>query len=275
MSPLEPTAALGRAAPARYARRMARAAQKRPRAVDDDPTIYPIEDDMGEDSLQLFIDDILRQSIEHWLASRGKPTFVGSNQFIYWVQHHPKKCVAPDVYVLPGLAPDGRVRCLKTWEAGLVPSFAFEVVSSNDVDKDYRDAPKSYDELGVKELVIFDPDFAAGRDRLRFQVYRRLARRGLSRVEVSNGDRVRSRVLGCFLRAVGYGDQVRVRLASGPTGDDIVPTPAEAEREKAEAEREKAEAEREKAEAARARAATIEAENVRLRAELERLRSRK
>jgi hypothetical protein len=37
-------------------------------------------------------------------------------------------------------------------------------------------------------------------------------------------------VLGCFLRVVGEGNQARLRLGTGPTGDDLFPTEAEAER---------------------------------------------
>lgn len=205
----------------------------------DDPTIYPIEDDVGEDSLQRFIAELFRMLVERYLRERGTPTFVGADQFIYWEQHNPTKVVAPDVYVLPGFAPGARVKCLKTWEAGVVPSFALEIVSSNDVDKDYRTAPARYAELGVQELVVFDPDFRDHDDRLRIQLFRRLPRRGLIRIEATNEDRVRSRVLGAWLRAVGSDEQVRLRLATGSRGDDLFPTEAEAER----AGREAAEAE--------------------------------
>jgi hypothetical protein len=132
---------------------------------------------------------------------------------------------------------------------------------------------------GVRELVIFDPEHQAVRaERLRFQVFRRLSKRGLVRVEATNDDRVRSRVLGCFLRAVG--DDVgstRLRIATGASGDELFPTEAEAERAaRAEAEAERAA--RARAEAARTQAeaalAASEAEVARLRAELLRLRGK-
>ena len=47
------------------------------------------------------------------------------------------------------------------------------------------------------------------------------------RVVATDADRVRSAVLGCWLRAVGEGDTVRVRLATGLRGDDLVPSDAE------------------------------------------------
>jgi hypothetical protein len=204
------------------------ALERRPRRAHD-PTVYPIEEKVGEDSLQTFILEVLRPLVERWYADLGKPTFVGADQFIYYKQFDPKKVVAPDVYVMPGVQPGTRIPSWKTWMTGVVPSFALEVVSLKDPEKDYREAPGRYQELGVDELIIFDPDFDKGEDRIRFQRYRKL-KRGFARVEWTNADRIRSRVLGCFLRVVGEGGAARLRLGTGPTGDDLFPTEAEVER---------------------------------------------
>jgi Uma2 family endonuclease len=219
----------------------------------DDPTIYPTTDNMGEGSLQRFISELFRGLVERWLATtKKKPSFVGANQFIYFHKFHPKRCIAPDVFVLPGVRPGIKIDSWKTWTTGVTPSFALEVVSK-DFEKDYRDAPGLYEEMGVRELVIFDPEYEDDlSERLRFQVYRRLPKRGLVRVEVTNEDRVRSRVLGCHLRSVGEDlDNVRLRIATGPTGENLVPTELEAAREAL---------------------AEAEAENASLRAELLKLR---
>lgn len=252
---------------------MVSAARARAR-IDDDPTFYPIEEKVGEDSLQTVIAAMLRDLVDDYLVSRGKATFVGTDQFIYWVQHRPQKCVAPDVYVLPGVPRDGRVSCVKTWESGLVPTFAVEVVSPNSVDKDYRESPDKYDELGVEELVIFDPEHRKSRDRLRFQVFRRVRGR-FARVAAHNDDRVRSRVLGCWIVAVGPGDRVRLRVGTGQKGETLLPTARErSEHDRARADQEHARAEREhaRAEQERARAEEAEAELARLRAEIARLK---
>jgi hypothetical protein len=235
-----------------------------------DPTFYPVEEKLGEDSLQTFTAELFRGLVERHLALKGKPCFVGADQFIYWVQHHPEKVLAPDVYVLPGVPQDGRVTCLKTWEAGVVPSFALEIVSPNSVDKDYRLAPERYAELGVAELVIFDPDYRRGRDRLRFQVFRPV-RGKFTRVTVTGEDRVRSRVLGCWIRSVGTGGGTRLRLAGGEEGDTLIQTEAEAERARAEAEHGRAEVERTRAEFEKNRADQAEDVIARLRAEIERI----
>jgi hypothetical protein len=231
--------------------------------VENDPTFYPIRDDMGEGSLQRFISELLRPLLARFLAEQGVRAFVGADQFIYWEQHAPTKSVSPDVYVMPGVDQDIAPDCWKIWEAGVVPSFAFEVVS-RDHRKDTDRSPVRYDELGVKELVVFDPRFEeAGKDRVQWKVFRRVAKRGLVLVEATNADRIRSKVLRCWLRAVGSGPNIRVRVATGPTGDELVLT----EREIAKRAREEAERERKAREQA-------EAELVQMRAELARLRQK-
>ena len=207
---------------------------------------------MWEGSLQRFITELLREQIERWLLQQKKPWFVGANQFIYWKQFDPSTKLAPDVFFLPGVKPGISIDSWKTWETGIIPPLAIEVVSQDHL-KDYRDGPSRYDELGVKELIIFDPDFETLRsERWRFQVFRRVGKRGLVRIENTNAERVQSRVLGCSLRSVGTDpEMVRLRLAPGPEGENIFPTDAEAEH------------------SARVEA---EVEIARLRAELKRLR---
>jgi hypothetical protein len=162
---------------------------------------------------------------------------------------------------VPGLTvgPEG-LDVLKTWEDG-VPSLVVEIVSTN-WRKDYEDAPRRCDEMGVRELIVFDAKAPRARqpERVRWQVFRRVARRGLVRVEVSGGDRVRSKVLGAWLRAVGERGSLRVRLGTGPNGESIVPTDDEVLARERDEERERAD--------------RSEAEVARLRAELEALRRR-
>jgi hypothetical protein len=238
-----------------------------------DPTIYPEEERVGEDILQRWIMELLRPLLQWWLTRRGVKAFVGADQFIYWRQHDPHARLAPDIYVLPGVDPCTRVRTWKLWQDRVVPSFAFEV-ASRDWEKDYFEMPARYDELGVKELVVFDPGFGAHRDGVQWQVFRRVGKRGLVRVEATSADRVRSKQLGCWLRAVGTGRELRVRLGEGSRGENLVPTIEEAEhaakeQERAAKEQERAAKEQERAakEAALARVKELEAELHRIRRE--------
>ena len=262
----------------------------------EDPTIYPVDELVPESSQHDRITALLRELVQRWHDTRGIRAFVGSSQFIYWVQYVPANCVAPDLYVLPGVAPDEGVTAWKVWETGIRPSFTLEVVSNSDPDKDYVRVPKRCAELGVEELVVFDPQPEEAPHRHRWQVFRRQGGSKLTAVEVSDDDRVRSEVLGCWLRAVGAGTAQRLRLGLPPSGDVLFPTGEEAERaarlaaeakqKAAEAEREaernarepaeaRHEAERKAHEAERSAREAAEAERDALLRELERLRPKR
>jgi Uma2 family endonuclease len=191
-----------------------------------DPTIYPEEERVGEDMLQRWILELLRPLLQRWLTRRGVKAFVGADQFIYWRQHDAYARIAPDLYVLPGIDPRTRVRTWKLWQDRVVPSFALEVVSQ-DWEKDYTDAPARYRELGVPEVVIFDPGSDEHADGVRWQVFRRVGKRGLVRVDASQADRVRSKELACWLRVLGTDRDTRLRIAVGPRGEELVPTAEE------------------------------------------------
>jgi hypothetical protein len=201
------------------------ASHKAARTVD--PTIYPVEEKVGEDILQRWILELLRPLIDRWFRQRGVLAFVGADQFNYYRPHAPTERVSPDIYVLPGVRPTTRVSVWKTWERGIIPSFGLEIVSK-DWEKDYIEAPERYAAAGIPELVVFDPSPERHPERVAWQHFRRIRNRPLTRVDVSRGDRMRVRAFGCFLRAIGHGDSLRLRLAVGPRGDELVPTAAEA-----------------------------------------------
>jgi hypothetical protein len=128
------------------------------------------------------------------------------------------------------------------WETGIEPALAVEIVSG-DLEKDYVEAIRRYEALLPRELIIFDPESEQSPDRVRWQLWRPVLGR-FTQVCVSDGDRVRSEALGCWLRCVGAGPSIRVRLGVGPEGAHLLPTAeerAEAEQKRAEAERLRAE----------------------------------
>jgi Uma2 family endonuclease len=224
----------------------------------------PFENDMGENSLQRFISELLRPLLEDYLATLRGPTFVGADQYVGWDPDDAEKVLSPDVYILPGVEPGEDFEFWKVWQTGIVPSFALEIVSKRE-KKDYKTVPPLYGELGVDELILFDPRYQKRRGEVfRFQVYRKVAGRGFVRVETTLADRVRSQALGGWLRVVGEGKAQRLRLASDPSGDALVPTArektaaalAKAEKAAARAKTEKAAA---RADAEKASAALAEA----------------
>jgi hypothetical protein len=233
-----------------------------------DTTFYPVDDGTGEGLLHRDIAELLRLLLARFLTQGGHVARVGANQFIYWRQHHPEVTLAPDVYILPGVEPEVTFDCWKVWETGVFPSFAIEIVSKQP-HKDYVEAIERYEDLGVREVVIFDPKAGRPRSRrVRWQVFRRLKGRGLVRVEVTNDDRVRSRELGAWLRTVGHGHALRVRLSTGPRGEEIFPTEEEAQAARAEAAAVRTQAAEDQAQSEREARLAAEAELEKLRREL-------
>lgn len=116
---------------------------------------------------------------------------------------------------------------------------------------------------------MFDPECERRRNGVRFRVYRKLEGKGQQLVETTNHDRVGSKQLGCWLRAVGEGNMVRLRVGLGRHGAELLPTSEERRAQETmlrlqEAERARLEAERADREARRADEA--ERELARLRA---------
>jgi Uma2 family endonuclease len=243
------------------------------------PWDYPAEDDVAETLLHLLIRTMLMTLARKYLASQGRRALVGSDQFVYWERSNPHRAIAPDLYVVLGEDPNRSVRVWKTWQDG-VPDLVVEVVSI-DRQKDYVMAPLRYEEVGVDELIVFDPHRGPGR--IRWQVYRR-GEGGLCLHAKTDDHQVRSRVLGCSLIQVEHADGTpRIRLVSArgslvPTHEeDADQERTEKERERAEKERERAEKEQERAEKEqeraekeqeRARRAELEAEVAALRQQL-------
>jgi hypothetical protein len=87
---------------------------------------------------------------------------VGSDQFVYWLANEPARKLAPDVFVRVG-TPQTSFGSWKTWEQGGAADLAVEIICPNEGDGTaWDDKLTRYHELGVKELVRFDPEAAEG-----------------------------------------------------------------------------------------------------------------
>lgn len=237
--------------------------------------MYPNSDNNGRGGLQVFVSHMLVDLLSSYVAALERPVFVNSNQFFYYQKGDPRAVVAPDVYTIDDVALHPiEVRSWKTWEPDVrPPTLAIEIVS-DEYRKDYADAMvERYQQLGVRELVRYDPTHRGRRKRELLAHF----------VRDENGQLVRQPVFGDRLHLVSYDLWLvlhandALRLGVGPKGASLWPTAAE--RAATEAVRANAADERASAEAARAdaeaeRAAAAEAELERLRAELAALRGR-
>jgi Uma2 family endonuclease len=84
--------------------------------------------------------------------------FVSGNQFWYPVEGEPEVRAAPDVYVVFG-RPKGDRGSYKQWEEENVPlTVAFEVLSPGNTVTEMADKHAFYEEHGVEEYYVYDPD---------------------------------------------------------------------------------------------------------------------
>jgi Uma2 family endonuclease len=219
------------------------------------------EDDMGESGEQEQIIWELKQILTQLKDERRwHHLHIGSDQFFAWVEAEPLVRVSPDVYLLDEVPEPPLPASFQTWLPGHeAPRLALEIVSDDSWAKDYRDNPLKYAQLGVKELIIFDPEAASGKTKVKgrvaLQVFRLEADGSFERAESGNGP-VKSRELEAFFVVRQVGAASRLAISRDPEGTDLVPTIEEARAS------ERAAKERERKAKERERAARIEAERM-------------
>ncbi len=83
--------------------------------------------------------------------------YVASDLLIYIEEGNPSAAVAPDVFVVFGVAKELR-RVYKLWEEGVVPAVAIELTSRKTQVEDRRTKMAVYARLGVPEYFLYDPE---------------------------------------------------------------------------------------------------------------------
>ncbi len=100
---------------------------------------------------------LLHQALEDFFRPRGD-VFVASDLLWYWERGNTDLKVAPDVMVVPGVGTHPR-RSFFSWEeGGAVPAVVFEMASRGTVDEDLSTKFFRYEDLGVREYFLFDPE---------------------------------------------------------------------------------------------------------------------
>lgn len=122
-------------------------------------TIYPESDGkpMAETDIhaELLID--LRVALDNHFRT-DPDVYVSGNLLVYYVEGNPAKCLAPDVFVVRGV-PKGQRRIYKLWEEGVAPQVVIELTSRKTWREDLQTKWRLYEELGVQEYFIFDPEY--------------------------------------------------------------------------------------------------------------------
>lgn len=200
---------------------------------DTDLSDWYLDEDaeMGEGRLQKAIINLLLGCLQALAKERGWSDYVlDSDQFVAWREEDPNVRVAPDIYLMWDAPQDLNVPSWQTWREGHPrPVFVVEVVSQ-DWRKDYRLAPEKYDDLGVDELIVFDP-WATERPSFQgrpFQLYRRDAS-GRLRAQPSDPRGVWSVTFGAYIVSVPVEGYPHLRVARSLDPLELIPSPQEVE----------------------------------------------
>ena len=256
-------------------------------AIVREAVLYPETDGRPMAETDIHMDELADFKLmlrRHFLAQPD--VYVSGNLLLYYQKGNPRLSVAPDVFVVRGIArAKERRRTYKLWVEKQPPAWVLEITSPSTRGEDLGVKRGLYQLLGVQEYVLHDPlgeylkpalQGYALNDAGQYEPLRPTARGGLA-----------SQVLGLELRV----EEKQLRLWDPRTGAYLL-TPAEeaAGREQAEsrasaeaAAREQAEARASQAESrardeaaareqAELRALAAEEELRRLRAEFERTR---
>lgn len=128
--------------------------------VEDHATIeYPAADGkpMAEtDVHRQLMTDLIFELSRHF--EQDADVYVSGNLLLYYREGDPTKRVSPDVFVVRGVR-KGRRRVYKLWEEGRAPDVVIELSSRQTWREDLHDKWRLYEELGVKEYYIFDPEY--------------------------------------------------------------------------------------------------------------------
>lgn len=128
------------------------------REVDPDVLMYPHEEaePMGQTGIHSVFVCLLLDYLRGALRER-RDAWLVADQFLYFEEGRPERCIAPDVAVYLGVDPSPR-RVWKTWEeGGKVPDLAIEVLSDSSPE-DLGSKRAVYESLGVREMLLLDPE---------------------------------------------------------------------------------------------------------------------
>lgn len=112
---------------------------------------------MSMSDLQFWSASSLAHSLRIYARQSGLPWYVASMLPIWyrWPRVAAKKMLSPDLFV--AFVPDRRRSSFDVDEEGGFPPFVLEVVSPSSQQHDQNDKLAAYEELGVREYVLFTP----------------------------------------------------------------------------------------------------------------------
>jgi Uma2 family endonuclease len=123
----------------------------------EDDVFYPEEDGepMAETDFQRKPLIYAVEALSIYFQDRPD-VYVSGNMFVYYEPGKPSAVVAPDVFVVCGVAKHDR-RIFQIWKEGKAPDVVFEITSKKTRREDTVDKVQTYQRLGVSEYFQYDP----------------------------------------------------------------------------------------------------------------------
>lgn len=181
-----------------------------------------------------------------WHFEGVPDVYVAGSMAVYYREGDRSAVVAPDVFVVLGVAKRARKSYLVWEEGGVVPTFVLEVASLSTSGRDATAKRETYERMGVREYWRFDP---VGKHIRKGLEGWRLAATGYERMrETGPAGWYRSEVLGLDLRA----EEWLLRFRDTRLGRELM-THAETSRALQESDQQRDRAECERAKAVRER----------------------
>ena len=117
---------------------------------------YPESDGQPMGETDWHIDAMIR--IKDILRQRylGQRVYVSSNLLVYYEEGNPRRFIVPDVFLVQDCDPGPR-RIFKTWQEKRSPDVVFEITSRSTAREDAVLKPAVYEQIGVRELFLYDP----------------------------------------------------------------------------------------------------------------------
>ncbi len=209
-----------------------------------------------------------------WAARTSNGARITRNLAVRWLPSHPTTGLDPDIAVLlPGPVDFDDLSSYRLWEPDRTPPpFAVEVVSKGHPYKDYGWVHEGYAEMGIAELLVFDPLLVGPKSLggpVALQLWQRDLTGAFERTHFGNQP-VFSRVLEAWLAVEGR----TLHISEDRAGKRRWPTLEEAAAERASAAaRQEASAARAVAERAKASAQQAQADAQQAQADAERERA--
>ena len=191
---------------------------------------YPAEDDEPMAETQFHARQIVTLSYQlAALFSWEEKVYVGTDNFIYYQEGNPSKCVAPDIFVVFGVDAIPARRSFYTWAEGAVPAIAFEFLSDETKRLDRQRKPQLYlQEIGMQEYFIHQPQ---GSRPPESRGFRRTATGEIVEIEPDDRGALFSETLNLWFLPEDQPDKVRLMRPHYPDGTPL-PTYNEVKRER-------------------------------------------